>query len=239
MAYGDLPLIESATDPSLSVPGFPVRIPNSPTGPKTCVLRLPDTAELLTYLGSLKTRVRFLGNRKTKDEDVPNPAAALKLFKALRIDRVANADADANADAEWDADEAQYAIDTLTMYRIKDCERTGEQAFTVTLSTLFGDVTHTVSIPFQRDRAEYQRRCYDATTLPHGVEERRYPPEVPCALYDKVILNVIGYVDPADTPGQLNGDDARRLVPPHHKRGVVVELLQQLSALDPAIDPNS
>ena len=231
--YGDLPLLESA-DGTSGVPGFPVQIQNSPTGPKTCVLRLPDTAEFLTYLGSLKTRVRFLGNRKSKDEDIPNPAAALKLFKVLRIDRVTD-----ESTQTFDADEAQYAIDTLTMYRVKDCERTGEQTFTITLSTLFGDVTHVVSIPFQKDRAEYQRRCYDATTLPHGVEERRYPPEVPVALYDKVILNVAGYVDPADVPGQLNADGARRMVPPHHKRGVVVELLQQLASLDPAIDPNS
>ena len=221
--YGDLPLIDSdptdgstQTQTQTQTPGFPVLVQNSPTGPKTCVLRLPDTAEMLTYMGALKSRVRLLGNRKSKGDDIPNPSAVLKLFKAIRIDRVTEQN-------DFDADEAQYAIDLLTTHKLKSCERTG-QSYVLVLATLFGDCTHTVRIPYQKERADYERYCCDVTTQPHGVQELRYPPEVACRLYDAIATSSEGYNTGVD-------------VPPIHKRTVVIEVVNQLSALDPALDP--
>ena len=222
--YGDLPLIDSdSTDGSTQTqtqtqtPGFPVLIQNSPTGPKTCVLRLPETAEMLTYMGALKSRVRLLGNRKSKGDDIPNPSAVLKLFKAIRIDRVTDQN-------DFDADEAQYAIDLLTTHKIKGTPERSGQSYTVVIATLFGDCTHVVRMPYQKERAEYERLCCDPTILPHGVQELRYPPEVACKLYDAIVTSSAGYNPGVD-------------VPPIHKRTVVIEVVNQLSALDPALDP--
>jgi hypothetical protein len=170
-------------------------------------------------MGSLRNRVRLLGNRKSKDEDVPNPAATSRLFNAIRIDSGKSDDLQ-----QFDADEAQAALDTFLMHRVQSSERSGE-SYAIVLRTLFGDVTHTVRIPYQKEVTEYRRRSADSTNLPHGVIETRFPPEVAGALYDKVIAKTEGYVTGTD-------------VPPNHKRTVVLELLQQLASLDPALDPN-
>ena len=48
-------------------------------------------------------------------------------------------------------------------------------------------------------------------------------------LYDSVVTKIEGYAasfKPAD-------------VPPHHKSAVIVELVQAIDDLDPALDPNS
>jgi len=213
--YGDLPVVKDTAGNDVS--GFPYPIPSSPTGPKFCLLRLPEPTEMMSYLGSLKTRVKHLGNRKSKAEDVPNPAAVLKLFKAIRLD---------TNGPDFDADEAQAALDSLTLYRIKSSERTGEQHYTIVLRTMFGDVSHVLRIPYKSEQAEYNRTSYDSTTLPYGVEERRYPPQVPCDLYDKVFVSRDGYADKTPTP-------------PNHKRGAIIELINQLDSLDPDLDPNS
>jgi len=68
-----------------------------------------------------------------------------------------------------------------------------------------------------------------ATDLPHGQEELRYRMEPAVELYDSVVSKVEGYAasfKPSD-------------VPPHHKSAVVVELVQSIDDLDPALDPNS
>lgn len=212
MPYGTLPPVKLANSDE-SIPGFPVVIPNPP---KQAVLRLPTDAELLDYLSAQKSIYRDLGRRQSESEDVPTPIADLKLFRAIRID---------NGEDDWDDAEAKYAIDTITRHRVSSCERDGD-TYVVTLGTLFGECRHVVSIPFQKDMAEYRRGMFKSRDLPHGIEERRFPPEVPVKLYDKISRNVEGY---ADGYG----------VPPHHKRTVVNEVMLALSLLDPSLDPNS
>ena len=75
----------------------------------------------------------------------------------------------------------------------------------------------------------YRRTVVSSTDLPHGQEELRYRIEPSVGLYDSVGTKVEGYaaaLKPAD-------------VPPHHKSAVVVELVQAIDDLDPALDPNS
>ena len=104
-----------------------------------------------------------------------------------------------------------------------------EKEYRVTLRTPFGETIHQVKIPTQRDITVYRRTVVSATDLPHGQEELRYRIEPSVALYDSVVTKVEGYA------GSLKPAD----VPPHHKSAVVVELVQAIDDLDPALDPNS
>ena len=209
--YGELPELTTADGKQINA--LPVRILNPE---KLAVLRLPTPDELLAYLSAQRSLYRDLGRRKGRSEDVPTPKADQTLFTAIRLDRTSGED--------FDDAEALYAISLITRHRIDSCERVG-QTYIITLSTLFGPTTHTLSIPTEKDAMDYRRAVYVATDLPHGVEERRFPPEVPCRLYDKVVVSSTGYAP--DTP-----------VPPHHKRAVVAELMSTLAGLDPSMDPN-
>ena len=95
---------------------------------------------MLTYLSSVTSLYRDLGQRKGAEESVPNPKADLKLFNSIKV----------TADADFEADEAAYAIEVITRQRISDCIRDG-QTYIVTLDTLFCSTTHTLGIPFQKD----------------------------------------------------------------------------------------
>lgn len=212
--YGELPEVQ-LPDGS-TVRGYQISIP---APPKSAVVRLPTSAELLTYLAAQRSLYKDLGRRMGEPQDVPTPKADQALFRAIRLDTPAD------ESQEFDDAEALYAIGLITRHRIDGCERDG-QSYIISLATMFGVTKHTVSIPFQKDIAEYRRHVYYSRDLPHGIEERRFPPEVPVKLYDAVKTSVEGYAPGTD-------------VPPHHKRAVVAELLASLASLDPSLDPNS
>lgn len=217
--YGDLPPIQ-LTGSSETINGFPVLIESTPTGPKTAVLRLPTTDELLDYLRVQKSRYKDLGRRKSESEEIPNPKADQKLFRSIRLD----------SGPEFDDAEAARAIGLITRHRVTDCTRDGD-SYIITVSTPFGSTTHTVRMPYESERAEYFRSFLKETDLPHGITERRFPPDVPVKLYDKIVLTADGYQSVFDSPAKV--------VPPHHKRSVINELFSTLAALDPDLDPNS
>jgi hypothetical protein len=204
--YGDLPRIGE-------INGFPVQIQNPP---KTAVLRLPTNEEMLAYQSKQKFLYRSLGRRKGQLEPVPNVETSLELFKKLRIDR----------GEEFDGDEAEYAIGQLTQCKISKTTRAGD-SYVIVLRTMFGDVTFTMGIPVMRDLSAYRRARIKGIDLPHGVEERRLPPEPAAKLFDACIREVEGYAEGITDP------------PPHHKAEVVVALSNAIEDLDPELDPNS
>ncbi len=107
------------------------------------------------------------------------------------------------------------------------CDRGGD-VYDITLKTPFGDTVHHVKVPTVRDISIYRRTVVSAIDLPHNQEELRYRIEPAVDLYNSVVAAIDGYADsikPAD-------------VPPHHKSAVVVELVQAIDDLDPALDPN-
>jgi hypothetical protein len=213
--YGELPEIETST-PGESIHGFPVQILRPA---KTAVLRLPSNQEMRDYLNQQKTLYRDLGRRKGQSESVPNPKSDLDLFNRIRIDK----------GSEFDEAEAARAIGLLTRQRVTKCEREGE-SYRITLATVFGETQHIINIPFEKDLVIYRRNVFKAIDLPHGVEERRYPPEAAERLYDASILSISGYVDSIKPPD----------VPPHHKSTVVLELVSAIGDLDPELpDPNT
>jgi hypothetical protein len=196
--------------------GITIRVPNPP---KTAHLRLPTNQEMLDRLDQQKSIRRTIGRRKSQTEFVPNLKADLDLFTKIRLDKDG---------AEFDEFEAGSAISRLTFCEVTDCQRAGDE-YRVTLRTPFGDTVHQVKIPTQRDITVYRRSVVSSTDLPHGQEELRYRIEPGVALYDSVVTKIEGYAasfKPAD-------------VPPHHKSAVVVELIQAIDDLDPALDPNS
>jgi len=196
--------------------GITIRVPNPP---KTAFLRLPTNQEMLERLDQQKSIRRTIGRRKSQTEFVPNLKADLDLFCKIRLDKDG---------AEFDEFEAGNAISKLTFCEVTDCQRAGDE-YRVTLRTPFGETIHQVKIPTQRDITVYRRTVVSSTDLPHGQEELRYRIEPSVGLYDSVATKVEGYaasLKPAD-------------VPPHHKSAVVVELVQAIDDLDPALDPNS
>jgi hypothetical protein len=148
----------------------------------------------------------------------------MDFFKTLRLDD----------GLEFDEFEATKAIDLLTYHRVVSCERSGEE-YTITLSTSLGDVSHTVIIPWEKDQAEYRRTMFKSRDLPHGMEERRFPPEAGVKLYDKIVTDVGGYLDLC---GGAPIEAVRVAVPPHHKISVILDLMSALDALDSVPDPN-
>ena len=215
--YGELP---EQTSNGTTLHGFLVSIQNPA---KSALLRLPTTDELLTYMQAQRSLFRDLGNRKTETESVQTPKADQALFRAVRLDSPTD-------DAlEFDDAEALKAINDLLFHRLESCDRDGEH-YILVLRTPFGAVTHTVSIPFERDLAEYRRNVVKVRDLPHNISEWRFPPDVPIKLYDKLYVRSDGYAKELGL-GMLG-------VPPHHKRAVVSELVSTLAALDPSFDPN-
>jgi hypothetical protein len=196
--------------------GITIRVPNPP---KTAFLRLPTNQEMLERLDQQKSIRRTIGRRKSQTEFVPNLKADLDLFCKIRLDKDG---------AEFDEFEAGNAISKLTFCEVTDCQRAGDE-YRVTLRTPFGETIHQVKIPTQRDITVYRRTVVSSTDLPHGQEELRYRIEPSVGLYDSVVTKVEGYA------GSLKPAD----VPPHHKSAVVVELVQAIDDLDPALDPNS
>ena len=196
--------------------GITIRVPNPP---KTAFLRLPTNQEMLERLDQQKSIRRTIGRRKSQTEFVPNLKADLDLFSKIRLDKDG---------AEFDEFEAGNAISKLTFCEVTDCQRAGDE-YRVTLRTPFGETIHQVKIPTQRDITVYRRTVVSSTDLPHGQEELRYRIEPSVGLYDSVVSKVEGYA------GSLKPAE----VPPHHKSAVVVELVQAIDDLDPALDPNS
>jgi hypothetical protein len=208
--YGELPEVNDASGTPRR--GYPIVIQNPQ---KTALVRLPTSPEILTYLSAQRSLYRDLGRRMGEGEDVPTPKADLALFSAIRVDKDG---------PEFDEAEAAYALELILRCSVTKCETVGSN-YEVGLGTIFGPTRHIVSIPYRKDMAEYRRDMYKPRDLPHGLEERRFPPEVPVKLYDKIAQSSTGYA--ADTE-----------VPPHHKRAVVIEVVNALALLDPAIDPN-
>jgi hypothetical protein len=201
---------------SISKEGVTVRVPNPP---KAARLRLPTSDEILGRLAQQKSIRRTLGRRKSQTEFVPNPQADLVLFNQIRLDKDG---------AEFDEFEAGNAISKLTYCEVFGCDRVGDE-YRITLRTPFGDTSHTMRIPTQRDITVYRRTVVSATDLPHGQEELRYRSEPAIDLYDSVASRIDGYTDSFKIAD----------VPPHHKQAVVVELVQAIDDMDPALDPNS
>ena len=196
--------------------GITIRVPNPP---KTAQLRLPTNEEMLERLDQQKSIRRTIGRRKSQTEFVPNLKADLDLFNKIRLDKDG---------AEFDEFEAGNAISKLSFCEVTDCQRAGDE-YRIVLRTPFGETVHMLKIPTQRDITVYRRTVVSSTDLPHGQEELRYRIEPAVDLYDSAMTKIEGYATsfkPAD-------------VPPHHKSAVVVELVQAIDDLDPALDPNS
>ena len=231
--YNDLPTLTTADGQQTT--GFPILIRNSPTGPKTAVLRLPTSAELLDWFAQQKDVIKTLGRGQTEEVAALTPKADQRLFRTIRIDRLAGADTGdgAGMGVEFDDDEALYALGQITRHRVESCERDG-QTFVVVLTTTWTDrLTHTVRIPYESEISKYRRAAVTVRSLPNGYIEQRLNVGAAVELYDSILVSADGY-GAGSVVGSVAGS-----VPPHHKRTVIVKLLTELSLLDPALDPNS
>lgn len=212
--YGKLP--EVTLPNGTVVRGVTIRVPNPP---KTAVLGLPNNEQLTERMDSQKSLRRNLGRRKSTTDYVPNTKGDLTLFDKIRIDKDGT---------EFDEFEASSAVSRLIFVDVVSCERVGDQ-YKVTLKTPFGEVSHLLNIPLQRDLQRYRRNVVTSVDLPHGLEELRSRSGPAGDLYDTVSVSIDGYTDefkPANAPT-------------HHKSAAVIELVQAIDELDPVLDPNS
>ena len=232
--YGELPEIETAD--GNSIPAIPIAIANPQ---KVAALRLPTSEEIAAYTSSIRTLTRRIGRRQSEDQDVRNQEAERRLFDAIRLDK---------SGTEFDEAEVQYALNVALKHNTVSCERDADQ-FIVTLLTLWGKTIHRCRMPITREIQAYREGVIKSRELPYNIEERRYPPEVPAALYDAICVSVDGYAPAYNVPiGTVNGDrhviegaELRSFlgkIPPHHKRSVAGEVSGALYDLDPQLDPN-
>jgi len=232
--YGELTPIE--TTEGAKVPGIPIVIQNPR---KLAVLRLPTAEEITAYTGSIRQVIQRMGRRQSEDRDVPNADAERKFFEVIRLDKSGD---------EFDSAEMRYAVDIVLRQNVTGCERDGD-AYIVKVATVWGVTVHKCRVPTTLELQTYRESVIKSRELPHNVEERRFPPEVPVRFYDAIITAVDGYAPQFNVPvGSVNGNrhvlESAELkaflpqIPPHHKRVVAGEVSSALYDLDPQIDPN-
>jgi hypothetical protein len=211
--YGELP--EVTLESGAKVRGVLIKNLNPP---KTAVLRLPSSQEVLDRIASQRSLRTPLGRGKSESTFVPNYEAEFALFSKLRLD--------AGGD-EFDQYEAAKAIARLLLCDVTACERDGEQ-YHVTVKTPFGETVHFIKMPTEKDIAFYRRvPSLAITDMPRGKQEVRYRIGPAIELYDSVAAEVKGYADPEPKD-----------VPPHHKSAVVIELMSALDELEAEQVPN-
>lgn len=232
--YGELEQFET-TDGAM-IPGIPILIPYPK---KVAVLRLPTSEEIAAYTSSIRLLVRRLGQGTSQSETLPNREAEKKLFDTIRIDKHGE---------EFDEYEIAKAINDALYATASPYERDGEE-FVVKVNTPWGATTHRTRMPRTREVQQYRDGVIRSRDLRHGAEEQRYPPDVPVAFYDQIIVRVDGYAPTYNIPkGTTNGsshafegDELKAFlgkIPPHHKRLVAAEVSVALFDMDPRIDPN-
>ena len=199
MLYGELP----------AAGGFKYTNRNPP---KTAILRLPTSEEMMRRLAQQKTIRTSLGRRQSKSDVVANPKADVELFAAIRVDKDG---------AAFDEHEARRAILEITYCEVTSCERDGENLRLV-LKTPFCETVHVMRDPTEKDRAGYQP--FTVTDLPHNREELRWQPESSVKFYDALAVSADGY----------RGD-----IPAHHKLAIASEVAAAIADEDPPFDPNA
>jgi hypothetical protein len=233
--YGELDPIKTAQGGDF--PAIPIVIQNPQ---KMAAMRLPTAEEISAYTGSIRQIIRRIGRRQSEEQDVPNTDAERKFFEAVRLDKSGD---------EFDQAEMRHAIDVVLRHNVKACDRDGDQ-YVIKVATLWGVTVHACRIPTTRELQAYREGVIKSRELPHNVEERRFPPEVPTQFYDAIVVSVEGYAPQFNVPtGTVNGNrhvlEGAELkailpqIPPHHKRSVAGEVSSALYDLDPQIDPSS
>ena len=119
----------------------------------------------------------------------------------------------------------RHAVDLVLRHTTTSCDRDGD-LYIVKVATLWGVTVHTCRVPTTRELQAYREGVIKSRDLPHNVEERRFPPEAPVALYNAIVTAVEGYAPQFNVPvGTVNGNrhvlDGEELrailpqIPPH------------------------
>jgi hypothetical protein len=217
--YGQLPKVK--TEDGKEIEAFPVSIKYPK---KIAFLRLPTSEEIIPFLNSQRTIVKTLGRGKSVSEDKNNVRAEATLFKLLRLDN----------GEEFDEAEMRKALGEISFHRMLSCLHDGD-LFVVTLATPLDDkddngeripIVHTLRMPKASEAERYRKFIMSPVDLPDGMQEQRYPVQVPAELFDAIIQSSAGYA-----PGTA--------VPIHHKRTVINSLMYKLGLEEQdATDPN-
>lgn len=209
MLYGEL---QTVPFDGKEYQGFRFRISNPP---KTAILRLPTSAEMIERIDNQKSILRSIGRGKTQSEPVPNPEADLRLFEQLRV-----------AGADFDEFEARTSISRLTEVDVTASSRAGD-IYRITLKTPFCSVIHRLKMPTEKVLHFYRRGIVASTSMRHGQEELKYRASAAVEFYDAVFDSTEGYAPGVEPPA-------------HHKFRVASDLSDACQDFDPLdFDPNS
>ena len=209
--YGELPTFKS-TDGNSEVAGFPVQIINPP---KTALLKLPTSQQVLDRLTKSVVIQTDLGRGKSKSHSVPARNLDVQLFEALTI--TVNG-------GDFDEFEAEKAINNILYCRVLDLEREGTK-FKVTLDTPLGPTVHTLDSPMEKDMAPYRESIVIDKSLGRGKREMKYNYPAAARLYDSCH---------PETEGYATGTE----IPIHHKFAVVSEVASTVDEVTSPVDPN-
>lgn len=159
---------------------------------KSAIVRHPNSEETLNFFKDDK-------KKRTREEK------AEEFFKLIRLDQSGEA---------FDEYEAVAVVDTFTKSSVGGLERIGDD-YAITVTTPFGDTTHTLSIPTQKQLALFRRNAYQNYVT--GVS----------TFYDQLLKSTEGYVDGFK-------------VPVYHKLDAVSAIMNAIDAIDPivSLDPN-
>jgi hypothetical protein len=175
-------------------------------GSKKCVVRFPTDEELCDRVKRHRTIRQHLGRGKSEtSEGTKNEQVDLELFQKIRID----------ADGvQFDEYDAAKVIERLDRVRVTGVERLGDE-FCISMSVPGAQTTHTIRMPTEKQKREYQRGAV------HVIDDRRSQDirialEPGGYLFDKCIVSSTGYAG---------------RVPINHKSVVISELLVELEKI--------
>jgi hypothetical protein len=185
--YGELPLIKTTTGTEIAA--IPIVIQNPR---KVAALRLPTSEEISAYTATIKQVINRLGRRQSEDRDVPNQPAERRLFEAMRLDPTGD---------EFDDAEMRHAIELVLRHSVSDCTRDGD-LYIVKVSTLWGATVHSCRVPTTKELQTYRDGVIKSRELPHGMEERRFPPDEFLQLHHRLGRWICAAVQRAGRHGQ-------------------------------------
>lgn len=166
---------------------------------KICEVRNPTEAEWDELFKNRYTMIRNLGRGSNEAKVINKEKAAAQFLAKIQL----------NTDIVFEEYEAATIVDQLSECDVLDSSRSGS-SYTFTLSTLLGEVTHTVKIPQHKDLKQTIEQTVRVRGERNNSSSVRTYIEPAIALYNSIAETVVGYsvTDP-------------KLVPAVHKYKVV------------------
>lgn len=158
---------------------------------KLLVCRHPTTQEWIDRVYDRTVVTRTLGRGENETKAIDREKTDMRLLAAIQK----------NTEVKFEEAEAVVLMDQLATCEVIDAVRQNGM-LTVTMSTLFGEVTHVVNIPTQKDLKAATESSIKARGGRFNATTYKIDMKPTAALYDIIATNVEGYdvKEPKDVP---------------------------------------